>query len=171
MCRTFQELALERLIKWGQASLETSINQPVLPHAVIAFNGAELDGKEVEWNEEYATETILSSVSHCLTRVPYLRELASIWRSRGRSIGCVSELIHCYYSSFTVVRIPTEGRPNLMSDQVEKLRKVISRSCEASVRSKRSQQASMKCRSYLPKQETSQSTDTPGMIAPTVLAC
>lgn len=36
--RTFEATTLRPLLQWGETSLETSVNQPSLPHAVIVLN-------------------------------------------------------------------------------------------------------------------------------------
>lgn len=114
-------MALERLLKWGQASLKTSINQATLPHAIIAVNAADINVANREWDNRHATTQLLRSVPTYVSRVPYFRELADIWRSKGRIIDTVSDLFSCYYSSFTIVRIPIAGRSGLLLAQMNEL--------------------------------------------------
>jgi hypothetical protein len=136
-CRTFEENALERLLRWGEACLETSINQPTLPHAIIVINAADIAVDEAEWDVERATSSLLDQVQASLSRTNLLSNLAKAWRLNGRSIVTVRDLIHCYYSSFTVVRIPIEGRYNLLKQQINRLRLNINNACQASYQAKR----------------------------------
>jgi hypothetical protein len=130
-------MALERLVEWGEASLETSINQPALPHAIIAVNAAEIDASPEEWDLEHCTQRLLAAVRNSISRVPSLQSYADLWRHRERPINTVSDLIHCYYGSFTVIRIPKQGRTSLLLAQMDKLRRHISSRCTESYHAKR----------------------------------
>jgi hypothetical protein len=134
--RTFQTEALEKLLEWGSVSLEKSINQPILPHAIIIVNASELSINEEEWDPKKATAKLLASVKGALGPiadggVPQIIEYANRWRSSGK-INSVEALIHCYYSSFTVVRLPTRGSYGLLGEQISKLHERISCCCEQS---------------------------------------
>lgn len=85
-----------------------------------------------EWEVEYATTQLLDSVRNSLEQVPHFRALVQTWRERGRTIEKVLDLILCYYSSFSVVRIPFKGRYGLMENQVTKLHKKIIQRCTES---------------------------------------
>jgi hypothetical protein len=132
--KTF-ERALVRLLKWGQVSLETSVNQATLPHAIIAVNMSDIGVSEA-WDVCYSTTQLLDAARYSLVKEPYLKDLSRHWRDRGRAIDSVSDLIHCYYSSFNVIRIPAEGRPNLLLSQMDKLRAQIISCCNESYRTK-----------------------------------
>ena len=90
-----------------------------------------------EWDVDHATTQLLGSVEDCLESVPEFRAHVATWRGHGRPIDKVSDLIHCYYSSFSVVRIPCKGRYGLMDSQVTKLHKRIDELCEKSYLTKR----------------------------------
>lgn len=138
--RVFQSTALQKLLDWGERSLEMSINQPTLPHAIIAVNATEIGVRMSEWEVESATTSLLSAVQNSLrpaTAVPEFVQLANKWRERGRRVETVLDLIRCYYSSFSVVRIPEKGRYGLLNDQVRKLHKRISDCCKTSYNTKR----------------------------------
>ncbi|KAF8847153.1 hypothetical protein BDZ45DRAFT_811773 [Acephala macrosclerotiorum] len=136
--KTFETTGLERLIRWGAASLETSINQPTLPQLIIAVNAATLNvATPQEWEVDYATQKILNSLQSSLNKTTYFRSLAQGWRDRGRRIECVKDLIRCYYSSFSVVRIPSEGRYVQLDKQIDALRDRITTCCDDSFMSKR----------------------------------
>jgi predicted acylesterase/phospholipase RssA len=120
------EKVLERLVDWAQAALEKSSNQPVLPHAIIALNASENDIEGDLWNVDIATKSLLENLSRTVHQNATFRKYAEFWRKRNRKIETVEELLLSYYSSFRVVRVPADGRPKLMSSQVEKLSDMIS---------------------------------------------
>ena len=134
--RTFQQMALRLLLKWGRVSLETSVNQAALPHAIIAVNIADIGVDPKVWDPCAATKELLYAVRHSLSQELYLRELSRHWRDRGRVINSVADLIHCYYSSFNVIYIPAEGRPNLLLTQMDNLRTHITSCCDESYHAK-----------------------------------
>ena len=132
------------LLEWGAASLEKSINQPTLPHAIIVLNDTDLSVPAEEWDVPSATRNLLDVNRTCLDPLnghPFFNQLANQWRAKGRPINGILDLIQCYYSTFQVVRIPTKGRYQLMHNQVKKLHDMIADSCDASFESK--QQARM----------------------------
>lgn len=114
-----------------------SSNQPVLPHAVIALNASELNIDPDQWDASFATRWLITSFQDNLSNNVTLRKHAQIWRNRGKVINTVEDLLLSYYSSVTVVRIPTNGRPKLMKDQMRKLYEEIARSTDAAKKSKR----------------------------------
>jgi hypothetical protein len=136
LCRTFQQRALLRLLKWGRV-LETSVNQTALPHAIIVVNISNIGVASETWDVCHSTNQLLGAVQNSLSEEPYLKALKRHWRHRGRKIKSVSDLIHCYYSSFKVVHIPGEGRPNLLLSQIDKLRAEMVSCCEESYHAKR----------------------------------
>ena len=110
--RTFEVATLQPLLQWADASLETSVNQPTLPHAIIALNKCEPSADPNEWDSKSATESLLAANKHCINPRhghPFFIGLAESWRERGRRIRSILDLIHCYYSTFQVIRIPREG--------------------------------------------------------------
>ncbi|KAK0829036.1 hypothetical protein LTR73_004670 [Friedmanniomyces endolithicus] len=139
--KTFQSAVLTKLLQWGAAGLEKSLNQPTLPHAVIVLNATEMGIEEEEWNPKTATASLLKSLSTALDRiggVPELQDLANTWRSeRHTEIRTVRDLIERYYASFTVVRIPAKGRYTLMDKQFNSLLQVINVNCRESLETKR----------------------------------
>jgi len=138
--KTFQSAVLTKLLDWGVAALEKSINQPALPHCVVALNGTDPAVDEREWDINFATQSLLSSVKGALDYVegvPRFRELAEYWRSLGKHIYTVEDLILRYYSSFKVIRIPSKPRYMTINDQIGKLHDMIKRNCEESFRTKR----------------------------------
>ena len=123
------EGVFEKLIDWAAAALEKSSNQPVLPHAIIVLNASENDIDSKLWDVETATATMLDSVSRTVFRKPTFKKYAQFWRERNKVIESVEQLIHAYYSSIRIVRIPTNGRPNLIQSQVQCLQEIITNDC------------------------------------------
>ena len=138
--KTFQSAVLTKLLDWGVAALEKSLNQPALPHCVVALNGSDPGIDEREWDINFATQSLLSSVKGSLDYVegvPRFRELAEHWRSLGKHIYTVEDLILRYYSSFKVVRIPSRPKYMTINEQIGKLHHMIKSNCEESFRTKR----------------------------------
>ena len=99
------EHVFERLIRWAAAALETSSNQPILPHAIIVLNASENDLQPNLWEPGTNTSNILDSLASTITRNDTFKKFAQWWRERGKTINNVEQLILCYYSS-VVVSIP-----------------------------------------------------------------
>jgi len=138
--KTFQSAVLTKLLDWGVSALEKSINQPALPHCVVALNGTDPGVDDKEWDINYATQSLLSTVKGALDYVegvPRFRELAEHWRLLGKHIYTVEDLILRYYSSFKVVRIPSRPLYTKIDEQIGKLHGVIKQNCDESFRSKR----------------------------------
>jgi hypothetical protein len=93
---------LTQLVEWAAAALEMSSNQPVLPHVIIALNASENDLEDNEWDPDYATESVLASISRTLFHNPTFQKYARFWRDRNRPIATVDQLISSYYSSLKV---------------------------------------------------------------------
>lgn len=72
----------------------------------------------------------MSDIEGAISRVPRFREYALLWQEAGRTIRTTKDLLECYYSSVTVVRIPTHGRYMLINEQVGKLHSEIRKCCQ-----------------------------------------
>ncbi|KAJ8121312.1 hypothetical protein ONZ43_g2202 [Nemania bipapillata] len=129
--RSFESTVLHKLIKWGAASIDKSINQPVLPHAIIVLNATDTNVDEKEWDISKATQMLLSDISDAIRREPILQQYAQIWRQRGRRLNTTKELLECYYASISVVRVPYKGSYMLMNEQAGKLSDLIKDRCAA----------------------------------------
>lgn len=79
----------------------------------------------------------MNAVKGSLAKTPKFRKHAQIWKSRGKRIETVEELLLAYYSSIRVVRIPSLGRPKLIKDQMERLYQEITSATTSSKQSKR----------------------------------
>ncbi|KAF7536915.1 hypothetical protein G7054_g4138 [Neopestalotiopsis clavispora] len=129
--RTIEHVFVQ-LVKWAASAIETSSNQPVLPHAIIALNASEHDIHPNLWDVRFNTETILEDLANTVSRNDTFKKWSQFWRERGKTINNLEELLLCYYSSIQIVRLPTEGRPKLMAEQVEKLYNGTLSACVAS---------------------------------------
>jgi len=123
------ESVLERLVKWAAAALEMSSNQPVLPHAIIALNACENNIDAKLWDVRTATEAVFESLSKTVNQNATFKQFAQFWRERGREIDTVEQLMRSYYSTIQVIRIPSQGRPKIIQQQVEKLYNGIMLDC------------------------------------------
>lgn len=138
--KTFGSAVLTKLIGWGAAALERSVNQPALPHCIVVLNGSDSEIDRREWDSQCATESLLSSVDNAFDRiegVPQFRELARYWQLLGRRVTSVEDLLLCYYGSFKVIRVPAGPQYTLIDQQMDKLHTAIRGSCMASHQAKR----------------------------------
>ena len=118
------------------------MNQPSLPHAIVVLNDTEPGVDEREWEIEFTTRSLLSSVNGALDYVegvPRFRDLAQYWHNLGKQINTnvIEDLILRYYSSFKVVRMPRRPRYMLIDRQVGRLHDEIRANCQASLKAKR----------------------------------
>lgn len=123
--RAFESTVLPKLLRWGAASIDKSLNQPVLPHAILVLNATEPNIDEKEWDVQTATELLMSDIHGAIVREPVLQEYVQQWRQQGRVISSTKELLECYYASISVVRIPYKGSYMLMNEQAGKLTDLI----------------------------------------------
>lgn len=93
---------LEKLIEWAETALETSSNQPILPVVILAINAFEDAADSSAWNSDLSTKALLESLASTVNRNVAFTRYAELWRSRGRVIESVEQLVLCYFSSFKV---------------------------------------------------------------------
>lgn len=130
------ERVIEQLIQWAAVALETSSNQPVLPHAIIVLNATENATDAELWDVDNSTIALMQSVHRALHQNHTLREFAEFWRKRNRPIETITSLMLSYYSNVRVVRVPERGRPKLIFNQLQRLYKEIATACEQARASK-----------------------------------
>ncbi|KAI1342705.1 hypothetical protein F5Y15DRAFT_373717 [Xylariaceae sp. FL0016] len=130
--RSFESTVLSKLIRWGAASIDKSINQPALPHAIIVLNATDANVDENEWDVAKATKMLLTDIQDAIFREPVLRDYVQTWRRRGRQLDTTKDLLECYYASISVVRVPYKGSYMLMDEQAGKLSDLIKERCAAS---------------------------------------
>ena len=127
---------LGKLLSWGAASIDKSLNQPVLPHAVIVLNATD-DVPEEEWDVTTATNMLMSDIQGAISREPALEKYLDTWRKRGKTITNTEQLLACYYASVPVIRIPTRGHYMLMDQQINKLFELVNARCSESLLKKK----------------------------------
>ncbi|KAF3067258.1 hypothetical protein GL218_08593 [Daldinia childiae] len=66
--------------------VDKSLNQPVLPHAIIVFNATDINVDEREWDITMATKLLMADIHDAVTREPALQEYGEQQMSR-----------HCIY--------------------------------------------------------------------------
>jgi hypothetical protein len=93
------------------------------------LNASENSTEQHLWDPDIATNKLLQSLSGTVFKNDKFKKYAAFWRERQRQVDTVEELLLSYYSSVRVVRIPTHGRPNLISEQVSKLYRCIQSAC------------------------------------------
>lgn len=108
-----------------------------MPHLIVVLNATDLEIDEAQWDPHKATHSLLTSVGQDLEKIPELKSHLDTWRRKGRSINSTSDLLYCYYSSITILRVPAKGRYILMNDQVRKLHTEISERARESQIAKR----------------------------------
>ncbi|KAK8041498.1 hypothetical protein PG994_014505 [Apiospora phragmitis] len=121
--RAFESTVLGRLLHWGAASIDKSLNQPVLPHAVLVLNATDTSVDEREWDIAAATKLLMADIRGAIDREPALQE---------HVIESTQDLLECYYTSVSVVRIPYKGSYMLMHEQAGKLSALIKDRCARS---------------------------------------
>ena len=129
VARRVIESVFEKLVDWAAAALESSSNQPVLPHAIIVLNASEYDIDPELWDVDTSTSRLFENLSRTVFHNATFKKYAQFWRARHRSIETIEQLLHSYYRAVNVVRIPTCGRPNLIQSQVETLYACIASAC------------------------------------------
>ena len=136
-CRTI-EGALEQLLSWGANSIEQSSNQPALPRIIIAINRALENIPEDQWTSEGATKWLFSGVDESLQTNPKFRPY--IPESAISQRVTIQMLLHQYYSSVSVVKIPYSqrqgGRYNEVQRQIHQLYDEIKNGCLDSKKAK-----------------------------------
>ena len=124
------ESVFEKLVEWAAAALESSSNQPALPHAIVVLNATDNNIDGSFWDIPTATSSLFESLSRTVFQSDTFRRCANFWREKSRSIETVEQLLYSYYASVKVVHVPTRGRPNLIQDQIRKLHTNIKLACD-----------------------------------------
>ncbi|KAM7212335.1 hypothetical protein V8F06_012271 [Rhypophila decipiens] len=138
--RTFESAVVTRLVDWASEVLNASTNQPRLPHAIIVLNAANARTDPREWDVEYATNTLLDTVTAAIPTAKEsdrIQKLIKHWNLPEKPVRNLRDLLLCYYSSVRVVYVPDDSQYLKMEEQVGKLYGEIQSSCQASHQSKR----------------------------------
>lgn len=118
------------LVEWASRSVEKSINQPGLPHVIIAINACDTFDHGLHLD----TEGLLNSYRDSFSTVPTLQKIVDNLKQTGRQVSSTKELLALYYSSVEVVRIPSESLQQYMQIDraIERLDNTIKKKCELS---------------------------------------
>ncbi|KAK4217215.1 hypothetical protein QBC37DRAFT_438226 [Rhypophila decipiens] len=136
--RTFQTEVLPLLVEWARSSIDKSINQPTLPHIVVALNATDNMVDANQWDTNFATTKLLEDVRESVNQVPDLQRTVEQLRYDGTAISTTKELLEFYYSSINVIRVPAKGSYQQIEEQVGKLYDAIRTNCAVNYHRKRS---------------------------------
>ncbi|KAF8241567.1 hypothetical protein K440DRAFT_569550 [Wilcoxina mikolae CBS 423.85] len=118
------ETVIIRLIEWADRVLQTSVNQPMLPYAIIVINALETDlsTDSSEWFSEDLTNIQLNKHADCInTHKGLLSRLVKDWNDRGKNIKSLRDLINCYYFDMRIICIPHMISVPTLIQQYQKL--------------------------------------------------
>ena len=110
----------------------------MLPHAIIALNESSIELPPWHWDTGYTTRWLLDKYHGAIHRNPGFEPYVEFWRKKSTHIDSLEGLLKLYYSSVTVVKIPSGSRPNLICEQIEKLYDEIRNACKTSLSAKQS---------------------------------
>lgn len=133
------EHIIERLVGWAAAAIETSSNQPILPHLIIVINACPPRLEAEHWEVGTFTEQYLGQIPiAALKQNPKINTYLKWWESRRRPIRSAIDLLESYYMTVRAVRIPSEQRPKMVEAQIGKLSDEIHSACDNSKLRKKS---------------------------------
>ncbi|KAK0724572.1 hypothetical protein B0H67DRAFT_657154, partial [Lasiosphaeris hirsuta] len=116
-----------------------SERRPILYADCEGMNGGEkLPMDERQWEFEVATRKLLEDYKDSVYQVQKLQNIVAGLKATGKIISSTQELLEYYYSSITVVHIPTKGRYMQIDKQIGKLYDVIRKQCSVSFAHKKS---------------------------------
>lgn len=72
---------------------------------------------------------MLNTYADAVSENAHVKDLSIFWEERGKVIKTTKDLLQCYYSSVTVVRVPQKGRYGLVDTQIAELNSQIQRRC------------------------------------------
>jgi hypothetical protein len=127
--RIFESAALVPMLQWAASSIEGSVNQSAMPHAIIVLNFTDPNIDPNGWTVESATNSLLNTYAKAVYENADVRNHANYWQKKGRPVATTKDLLLCYYSSVNVVRIPQKGRYGLVDNQVAELNHQIQKRC------------------------------------------
>lgn len=131
------EDVVEKLLKWADANHSTSINMPCKPHAIIAINKSQNSSPKELWHPLMTTEDFFKSMGNQINKNPTILKYVEKWRDSNAPINDIQELFQKYYWTITVVRLPEKSRYELMYQQRDALRDVITNRCQSSFRKRK----------------------------------
>lgn len=122
------EEALVKLVDWAHQAIEKSCNQPALPHVVDLLNkvGSRNLGSIDRWDPVSITHFNMNAARKALERNENFKEKIAFWTARHVEIKSLEALLHRYYSSVKLLRVPDLEDPELLERQISKLYDTIS---------------------------------------------
>ncbi|KAA8903651.1 hypothetical protein FN846DRAFT_779968 [Sphaerosporella brunnea] len=121
------ETVFVRLIKWADGVMHKSVNQPMLPFAIIVNNGVKKEVSDEDWWSDGLGDVLLDNFKDCVNKDPELRKFADQWRSPSKPISTLKDLLLCYYSGIKIIGIPDMNtyHASYVLERYETLRKEI----------------------------------------------
>ncbi|KAI9789319.1 MAG: hypothetical protein M1816_006208 [Peltula sp. TS41687] len=112
-------LTYKYLVDWAKFNVEESLNQPILPHAIVVLNAVDMGGDD-ERQFFHDVSCVVNSNAD-LSHLAGLRDIKIHSRSSAR------QLLQCFYSEVHVIRIPAKRpeRYTLIDGQIGQLRRLI----------------------------------------------
>ncbi|KAF8242901.1 hypothetical protein K440DRAFT_563787 [Wilcoxina mikolae CBS 423.85] len=121
---------ISRLISWADTVFQTSVNQPMLPYAIIVVNALEDEVcSPYWWNDNLAQKELSENVEKFVETNSFIWGLIEQWRERDKEIVTLQDLVLCYYSGIQIICIPHtkySNSPSVLITQYNNLHKAIS---------------------------------------------
>lgn len=143
---------------WAEKSFEKSINQPMLPHAIIVVNAVDvkvcifarlyilclylrrirniqdLTGSDNLWDVDGLTRSQLEAHKVCFRNNHGLSQLKDDWEKLGKNIVTLKDLIELYYGDIKIICVP-HGKlpPTLIKKQYSRLYDELKNSSDAAM--------------------------------------
>ncbi|KAA8902468.1 hypothetical protein FN846DRAFT_955469 [Sphaerosporella brunnea] len=123
------ESIISRLIQWADTVLEKSVNQPMLPYAIVIVNALDPKDGTQEWWQDTLTGTQLQKNKDCIRGDQNLIKLVEQWEKRNKKINTLEELVRCYYTDIKIMCIPNinakHSSPSFLLEQYSRLHEEI----------------------------------------------
>ncbi|RSL74673.1 hypothetical protein CEP51_011506 [Fusarium floridanum] len=127
------ETAILNLIEWGHSATIQSYNKPVLPSVIMTFINRDGQVTADNYDLAKARESFFAEVAKKnIFRDSKLEKFIKYWEDNGQQIASVEGLLHCYYSSVSVVQFPSGKDPTTMRQQIERFYGEITIMCSES---------------------------------------
>jgi len=125
------------MLQWAASSVEGSVNAAAMPHAIIVLNFTDPNIHPDGWTVESATTSLLNTYAKAVYENADVKTHAQYWQQRDRPINSTKDLLLCYYSSVSVVRIPQKGRYGLVDKQISELNQQVHKRCKEARQNRR----------------------------------
>lgn len=129
--RTFESAVLHKLLDWALKSLEKSLNQFALPHAIIVLNATDNSVNAKQWDMNEATNAFFADLGGVMDMNHEFEEYKRFWQDRGKKIESLKDLLESFYSTVTVIRMPAKPAYMRIKTQLETLHQKIVGCCQS----------------------------------------